>query len=41
MYKTNISAKIKREYGFWNGIGGHTVITDAAVEDGGIIWTSP
>ncbi|MFA6983757.1 MAG: OsmC family protein [Sedimentibacter sp.] len=35
MYKTNISAKLKGNMAFEMDIGGHTVVTDAAVEDGG------
>ena len=35
MYKTNISAKLKGNMAFEMDIGGHTVITDAPVEDGG------
>ena len=35
LYKTNISAKLKGNMAFEMDIGGHTVITDAAVEDGG------
>ena len=35
MYKTNISAKLKGNMAFEMDIGGHTVITDDAVEDGG------
>ena len=35
MYKTNISAKLKGNMAFEMDINGHTVITDAPVEDGG------
>lgn len=35
MYKTNISAKLKENMAFEMDINGHTVITDATVENGG------
>lgn len=35
MYKTNISAKLKGNMAFEMDINGHTVITDASVENGG------
>ena len=35
MYKTNISAKLKGNMAFEMDINGHTVITDATVENGG------
>lgn len=35
MYKTNISAKLKGNMAFEMNINGHTVITDATVENGG------
>ena len=35
MYKTNISGKLKGNMAFEMDIGGHKLITDAALEDGG------
>ena len=35
MYETNISAKLKSNMAFEMDIGGHNLVTDATVEDGG------